>query len=826
MDANNPQLHLAEKYVDETGCNIFLTGRAGTGKTTFLQTMNSKCSKRMVIAAPTGVAAINAGGITLHSLFQLPFGPMIPGSTRAGAHFRFSKEKKKIIKSMDLLVIDEISMVRADLLDGVDDVLRRIRRSNHPFGGVQLLMIGDLFQLPPVVKPQDWQQLSRHYNTPYFFSSHALTTTEMVTIELETIYRQSDTHFIDILNKVRTNTIDSAAFAELNKRVNSNFSADENKGYITLCSHNDRANAINRGQLEKLSEKIHSFEAVIEGDFPDHTYPTASTLHLKKGAQVMFIRNDASPEKRYFNGKIGTITTISKDIITVKCPEDLEEIEVEPSTWENIEYRLNDETQEITEKKIGAFQQYPLKLAWAITIHKSQGLTFDKAIIDAEAAFAHGQVYVALSRCRSLEGMVLATPVSGNSLQIDRDILQFNKETRNNTPSKAHLQTAICNYQKRLLLECFDFQNLRSLLNRFAAMITGSHDLLRISGIKSLDELKNCAESEIFTISANFQRQLYGLFSDSMVPTEDSKIRERINKASSYFQEKIQTILVSDVDSLQLETDNKELGKKANNILKLLKEEIQIKLAAVMSCANGFSPTAYFRAISAAALQNQKTAAKKPAETTAAYTESDIVHAELFQSLKEWRTNKAKTEGIAPFMVLHQKTLIQLVVQLPETIEKFEQIKGIGKKLSERYGDELVAIISEYRRNHQIDEVILPSPAVAEAVPQPEEKRKTNTREQTLELFEKGLTVAEIATERQLTETTIETHLAHHIETGKVAAAALLSQDRLGILTESLRLTKETSLTAIKNSLDIEATYGEIRIAKAHLKYLRSTGQN
>jgi hypothetical protein len=825
MDTTNPQLHLAEKYISETGCNVFLTGRAGTGKTTFLQSLGNTCSKRMVIAAPTGVAAINAGGITLHSLFQLPFGPMIPGSTRAGAHFRFSKEKKKIIKSMDLLVIDEISMVRADLLDGVDDVLRRLRRSNLPFGGVQLLMIGDLFQLPPVVKPQDWQQLGRHYSTPYFFSSKALAHTELVTIELERIYRQSDTHFINILNKVRTNTLDPATFTELNKRVNPNFSAEENKGYITLCSHNDRANAINRGQLENLPEKIHLFDAIIEGDFPDHTYPTDSTLHLKKGAQVMFIRNDSSPEKRYFNGKIGTITSISKDVISVKCPEDLEEIGVEPSIWENIEYRLNDETQEITEKKIGAFQQYPLRLAWAITIHKSQGLTFDKAIIDAEAAFAHGQVYVALSRCRSLEGMVLATPLSGKSLQIDRDILQFNRETQNNTPSKTHLQKATGNYQRRLLLECFDFQNLRSLLNRLAAMVTGSHDLLRISGIKDLAELKNSAEQQIFTISANFQRQLYSLFTDSIVPAEDERICERIGKASSYFQEKIQTILVSNVDSIELETDNKELGKKTNNILKFLKEEIQIKLAAVVSCSNGFSPTDYFRAISAAALQSQKTAAKKPAATTGTYTESDIVHPELFQILKEWRTKKAKTEDIAAFMVLHQKTLIQLVVQLPETIEKFEQIKGIGKKLSERYGSELVAIISKYRRDHQIETVILPPPATAEVVPSPPQKSKKNTRQHTLELFEQGLTIAEIAKERQLTETTIETHLAHHIERGKVAAAALLPQKRLEMLADRLKHSKETSLKAIKDTLDIEVTYSEICIVLAHLKHLSSLGE-
>jgi ATP-dependent exoDNAse (exonuclease V) alpha subunit len=396
MAYSNPELKLADDFVQFTDCNVFLTGKAGTGKTTFLHNLRNNSAKRMIITAPTGVAAINAGGVTLHSFFQLPFGPFLPGSETSEQNrqrqFRFSKIKKQIIKSLDLLVIDEISMVRADLLDAVDSVLRRHRRSNDPFGGVQLLMIGDLHQLSPVARQTDWQLLQEHYESVYFFSSKALARTEFVTIELKHIYRQADAGFIKILNQVRDNRLDQAGINELNRRYIPNFAPEEEEGYITLTTHNHSAEHINQIKLKKLPAKERAFQAEITGDFPEHIYPTAADLRLKEGAQVMFIRNDASPDKLYYNGKIGKITKISSQGISIKCRGEQQEIVVEPLTWENINYTVDDKTKEITEKIIGEFNQYPLKLAWAITIHKSQGLTFDKAVIDAEAAFAHGQV--------------------------------------------------------------------------------------------------------------------------------------------------------------------------------------------------------------------------------------------------------------------------------------------------------------------------------------------------------------------------------------------------------------------------------------------------
>ena len=365
----------------------------------------------------------------------------MPGGEANRSQYRYSKAKLGIIKSLDLLVIDEISMVRADLLDGVDSVLRRYRRSEQPFGGVQLLMIGDLFQLPPVVREQDWQLLQPHYASPYFFSSRALGRTEMVTIELKHIYRQADNRFIDLLNRVRNNRVDPAALQKLNDRCIPDFAPDEKAGYITLSTHNRKADAINDSKLKALSPSSHRFEARIEGDFPEAIYPTAATLRLKPGAQVMFVRNDLSPERRYFNGKIGTITEIDGSEIRVRCPEDVDEILVEPATWENIEYTLNRKTMEIEESIIGTFQQIPLRLAWAITIHKSQGLTFDNAIIDAQAAFAFGQVYVALSRCRTLDGMVLSRPLAASAVKTDPVIVRFSQEALRNPPSREQLET-------------------------------------------------------------------------------------------------------------------------------------------------------------------------------------------------------------------------------------------------------------------------------------------------------------------------------------------------------------------------------------------------
>ncbi len=819
MHSENPEIQLADEFVRDTGCNIYLTGKAGTGKTTFLHNLKKDSPKRMVVTAPTGVAAINAGGVTLHSFFQMPFGPFVPGSETTFKQ-KFNKEKINLIKSLDLLVIDEISMVRADLLDGIDSVLCRYRRSSLPFGGVQLLLIGDLHQLSPVVKDVDWRLLNQYYDSPYFFSSNALRKTELLTIELQHIYRQEDDHFISLLNKVRDNNLDQTTLASLNNRYIKDFAKTDHDGagYITLCTHNSSADAINSSRLKALTRNMHRFDAEIEGAFPEHSFPTALTLEVKPQAQVMFVRNDSSADKRFFNGKIGTITRISDGKIWIKCPDDIDEIMVEPATWENIEYALNPDTMEITENKIGAFIQYPLKLAWAITIHKSQGLTFDRAIIDAQAAFAHGQVYVALSRCRTLEGMVLSSQLSPRAVKTDSAVLRFVEQAGKNRPTVEKLAMAKIGYQQRLLLECFDFEQLQSIFGRLLSVVDRNPELIRILGASDLHALRQKTVNEICTVGANFRRELHGLFAENVFPAEDTAVLERIGKASAYFQEKIDAGLGAHIGLLQVETDNKELRKKAKNLCKLLQEETAVKLAAVRCCATGFSSSAYLRAISAAEIEAAPKTTPIPT-----YSEADIDHPELFQILREWRAAKAKEADVPHFHILHQKTLIQIVVNLPNSIDALMDIKGIGKKLTERYGKELVAMVIDYREKHHIVDVILPSKM--DAPPQAPRKNTasdtgTNTKQLSLDLFEQGLPLTQIAAERDLVLSTIESHLTHFVAKGELAVGRLLSPEKLQAIKEKLQEMPDKKYSEVKMALGDDVNYGEIKMVQAHLHYL------
>ena len=376
---NNPELQLAWQFIENTGTHLFLTGKAGTGKTTFLRKLKELSPKRMVVLAPTGIAAINANGGTIHSFFQLSFAPFVPETTfnSAQTHYRFSKEKRNIIRSMDLLVIDEISMVRADLLDAVDAALRRYRNRDKPFGGVQLLMIGDLQQLAPVVKDSEWELLNKYYDTPYFFASRALKQTSYVTIELKKVYRQSDTFFLSLLNKIRENKADDEVLNELNRRCHPGFHPSKEEGYIRLTTHNYQAQQVNDRELASLLGRAYRFRAVVEKNFPEYSYPADEVLILKEGAQIMFLKNDTSPEKKYYNGMIGEVISVDETTIMVCGKGSTNQFRLLPEEWTNCKYVLNEETKEITEEVEGTFKQYPVRLAWAITIHKSQGLTFD-----------------------------------------------------------------------------------------------------------------------------------------------------------------------------------------------------------------------------------------------------------------------------------------------------------------------------------------------------------------------------------------------------------------------------------------------------------------
>lgn len=460
----NPQMLAAWRLVEDTGTNLFLTGKAGTGKTTFLRQLRARSNKRILVAAPTGIAAINAGGVTLHSLFQLPLSPYLPGgdSGQNRKYDRFSKEKRRIIRTADLLVIDEVSMVRADMIDALDASLRRHRDPSKPFGGIQLLLIGDLYQLSPVVVPQEWEMLRQYYRTPYFFSSIALQQTPYQTIELTHVYRQADDAFVRLLNNVRAGNVDSATLRVLNSRYRPGFNPPEEKGYIRLTTHNHMARTLNERQLMMLPSEMVPFEAKVEREFPEAAFPAEATLMLKKDAQVMCLRND--PERGLFNGMMAHVTRITPDYhVYIRPIGSSREILVEPVTWENTKYKLSDSGELVTTVD-GTFTQLPLRLAWAITIHKSQGLTFDRAIIDASAAFAHGQTYVALSRCRSLEGLVLESPLTPEAVITDSDVRDYSDSHCTGTPDNDALQRMAHAYLLSLLDELFDFRGCRGSL--------------------------------------------------------------------------------------------------------------------------------------------------------------------------------------------------------------------------------------------------------------------------------------------------------------------------------------------------------------------------
>jgi len=820
MSHKNRELQLVSDFVQYTGSNIFLTGKAGTGKTTFLHGLQEKTPKRMIITAPTGVAAMNAGGVTLHSFFQLPFGPYIPGSDayerNSQNHFRFSKEKKQIIQSLDLLVIDEISMVRADLLDAVDATLRRHRYSEQPFGGVQLLMIGDLHQLSPVAKQHEWGLLKQYYESVYFFSSNALKQTELLTIELKHIYRQSDEDFIRVLNSVRENSLDDRTMDALNTRFFEDFLPDEDEGYITLTTHNASAESINQTRLKEIEGDKYLFNADISGDFPEHIFPTLMQLTLKKGAQVMFVRNDPSPEKQYYNGKIGKITAIIGKTMFVLCPGDKEEIEVDQISWENIKYTINVENKEIEEKVVGKFEQYPLKLAWAITIHKSQGLTFERAIIDAQAAFAHGQVYVALSRCKTMEGLVLSSSIATRGVDTDQAVLRFDKLGRNNPPNERMLHDAKISYQQKLLYECFDFGLLAKRLGYLVHLLTRNARVVQVSGAGDMVLIEQQARDSIFTVGDNFRNQLYTVFEEKNLPETDKHTLERLNKASIWFSEKFAAIFDESIKTLQFETDNKELRKTINSVLNNCRKEINVKLAGIQSLKKGFSPSRYLHAVSAAEIDFQPSKVKK--QQTPAYTESDIDHPELFEILRDWRTAKASELDIARFQILYQRVLIQIVVFLPETKKDLLKIPGVGKKTIENYGKEIVKHVRAYRKKKGIKVVDLPE---LKAVPT-KAGSTGNTRAISLNMFNEGKSIAEIAKERGLVKATIESHLIFFVEEGLLSIDELLSSEQQKAIARELEAGDESTLGAVKERLGEEYTYSQIRMMSSHLNYLVS----
>lgn len=700
----NEQLELAWQFVERTGVNVFLTGKAGTGKTTFLRRLKERSPKRMIVVAPTGVAAINAGGVTIHSFFQFPLAPYVPGSSfnTKDERFRFSKEKKRIIRTLDLLVIDEISMVRADLLDQIDAVLRLHKDRNRPFGGVQLLMIGDLSQLAPVARESDWTLLREYYTTPYFFGSKALQQTKHVTIELQHVYRQTDTTFVDILNEVRENRLTANGLAMLNSRYCKEEKVLNSEGVIRLTTHNLTANNYNEQRMDSLKGKRYTYEAETTGTFPESSYPAEKTLELKKGCQVMFLKNDTQGA-RYYNGKLGIITSLDDDHIKVRGLDDDTDVEVTPDIWTNARYVIDKESKEIREEIDGEFRQYPLRLAWAITVHKSQGLTFDRAVIDVNAAFAAGQVYVALSRLRSLEGLLLTAPLSPAAVKTDVAVTQYmNTELEQAQHTATHLNDFERSYYLEMLSELFSFKSLGADMQRILRLLTEHFYKIYPTLLDNYKEKDSQFAREIGGVAATFNTQYTQLVNQSGDYAKDKLLAERISKGATYFANKLDEIVKPLIESTQIDSDNKDTKEKTDEAVYNLQQSFALKrylLGRIIE--KGFNVSAYLKDKAIGVLQAEQKEKREGRKTKAegkidVDRNADIKNPILFNQLRRWRAKRAEELERPVYGIITQRSLIGITNELPTTEKELLRMPGFGKKTLKMFGEEILRMVKGY----------------------------------------------------------------------------------------------------------------------------------
>lgn len=574
MEKQTPIYELANDFSETTARSIFLTGKAGTGKTTFLKQLREKTRKQIAVVAPTGVAAINAGGVTMHSFFQLPFTPFAPteeGRSNLIRKTKMTNMRRKVLQQLEILVIDEISMVRADVLDSVDTILRHFRyRRNEPFGGVQVIFIGDLYQLPPVVVPEEWDVISPYYKSPFFFDSLVVQEQPPIYIELDKIFRQKNANFVQMLNEVRNNRLSMKGMQLLQSRYDPDFNLSEHPDYIFLTTHNAMASRINREEMDKLEGVSRLYEARIKGEFPEKMYPNDPQLELKVGAKVMFIANDMKFPRRYYNGKIGTITYLDEKHIRVVSDEDEAEIDVELEIWENIRYNVNRQNGLIEENTLGTYTQFPLRLAWAITIHKSQGLTFDKAIIDAAYSFSSGQVYVALSRCRSLEGLVLTSPIRTESLDVEKAVVDYANQKLPLQELEEELKKSQREYDEKVVKDVFDFKFALGQATHLQGYMRKNADHFNDTGRAHVDQLRATVLA-IRDVADRFQNQIHTIYIN-----EETNLKERLKAASKYFVPLIEDAMEM-TSNTPAEIFNFDVAKEYKEELKFLYTELALK---------------------------------------------------------------------------------------------------------------------------------------------------------------------------------------------------------------------------------------------------------
>ncbi|WP_294820286.1 helix-turn-helix domain-containing protein [uncultured Flavobacterium sp.] len=750
----------ALRFINQTNRSIFLTGKAGTGKTTLLREIIRTTHKNTVVVAPTGIAALNAGGVTIHSMFQLPFAGFIPEynlpfqfsdtvkfetKDSLKRHFRMRGDKRAVLQNLELLVIDEVSMLRADLLDAIDYMLRSTRRKEQPFGGVQVLFIGDLLQLPPVVRNEEWEVLKKYYKGKFFFHSHVVQQNPPLYIELDKIYRQTDATFISVLNNLRNNIITNDDLLVLNGFVNPAFDVKKNTGYITLTTHNAKADALNAAALEELDGRQFIYRPDIVDDFPDKIYPVEDELKLKIGAQVMFIKNDLSPEKRYFNGKIGVVKSLSDEEVLVHFPEEDITIEAEKYEWKNVRYFVDAATKEINEEVLGTFTHYPLRLAWAITVHKSQGLTFDKAVLDVSQVFMPGQAYVALSRLCSLEGLILLSPMQMNGISSDADVMDYASAKAGEMHLEDSLKLETQNFIHKFLVNSFLWGELATEWQRHKMSYLQEGPKALKSQYREWAARQEGAIHGVLDAAGKFIAQLNRLFSQQ--PADMAFISERVAAAANYFFP--------------------TLDRMSQGLLETMEEIKRLRKAKIFY--------------------------------------EELAELEELQTAATVRLMKARLmmDIVREGKDISRDNLITNEIQSYKA-KKLEAIRALQRNNPASLMD-----ADEEEELHTVHRYTAKQKKTAGP--------KKGTVDETLELWQQRLSVADIARMRKLTETTIEGHLAKLVESGKVEIADVLPDDRIGELKAAFEGYDGQSLGSLKEKFGEQFSWGELRLYRASM---------